>query len=67
MPWNETEPMNERVKCIARYLQRDEPVTAPCERVGVSRKTGYKCVKRYDAGGVAALIDPGRRRHIPTR
>ena len=60
MPWNETEPMNERVKFIARYLQKDEPFAALCEHAGVSRKTGYKWVARYDAGGVAALIDRSR-------
>jgi putative transposase len=60
MPWNETEPMNERVKLIARYLQKNEPFNALCEHAGVSRKTGYKWVERYDAGGVAALIDRSR-------
>jgi transposase-like protein len=51
MPWNETEPMNERVKFIAWYLQHDEPFKALCERAGVSRKTGYKWVDRYNGGG----------------
>jgi len=52
--------MNERVKFIARYLQNDEPFSAVCEAVGVSRKTGYKWVERYEAGGVAALVDRSR-------
>jgi putative transposase len=60
MPWNETAPMNERVKFIAWYLQQEEPFTALCEHAGVSRKTGYKWVERYDAGGVAALLDRSR-------
>ena len=60
MPWNETEPMNERVKFIARYLQKDEPFNALCEHAGVSRKTGYKWVERYERGGVAALVDRSR-------
>src|SRR5258706_15985584 len=60
MPWNETEPMNERVKFIARYLQQDEPFNVLCERAGVSRKTGYKWVERYEGGGVVALIDRSR-------
>lgn len=60
MPWNETEPMNERVKFIARYLQKDEPFSALCARAGVSRKTGYKWVERYDEGGVTALVDRSR-------
>jgi hypothetical protein len=52
--------MNERVKFIARYLQKDEPFNALCEHAGVSRKTGCKWLERYDAGGVAALIDRSR-------
>src|SRR5207244_1672461 len=60
MPWNKTEPMNERVKFIAWYLEKDEPFTILCERAGVSRKTGYKWVERYEGGGVAALVDRSR-------
>ena len=60
MPWNETAPMNERVKFIARYLQNEEPFSELCEHAGVSRKTGYKWVERYDTGGVAALVDRSR-------
>src|SRR5688572_33378204 len=60
MPWNETDPMNERVKFIARYLEDEETFTALCEDAGISRKTGYKWVERYDAGGVRALVDRSR-------
>src|SRR5437773_9691746 len=60
MPWNETDPMNERVKFIARYLQKDEPFIVLCERAGISRKTGYKWVERYEGGGVAALVERSR-------
>lgn len=52
--------MNERVKFIARYLQHEETFGALCEAAGISRKTGYKWVERYDAGGVAALVDRSR-------
>jgi hypothetical protein len=52
--------MNERVTFIARFLQRDESFAALCERAGVSRKTGYKWVDRYERGGVTALDDRSR-------
>lgn len=52
--------MNERVKFIARYLQKDEPFIVLCERAGISRKTGYKWVERYEGGGVTALVDRSR-------
>jgi transposase InsO family protein len=60
MPWHETDPMNERVKFIARYLQNEEPFAALCEDAGISRKTGYKWVERYEQGGVRALVDRSR-------
>jgi transposase InsO family protein len=52
--------MNERVKFIARYLQNEEPFVTLCEDAGISRKTGYKWVERYDEGGVVALVDRSR-------
>lgn len=52
--------MNERVKFVARYLQKEEPFSLLCAGAGISRKTGYKWVKRYETGGVAALVDRSR-------
>jgi transposase len=53
MPWNETEPMNERVKFIAEWLRHEESLTTLCKDAGISRKTGYKWIDRYEQGGVA--------------
>lgn len=63
MPWTETSPMNERVKFIAARLADEEPFSATCERFGVSRKTGYKWLDRYESGGVRALVDQSRAPH----
>jgi transposase-like protein len=52
--------MNERVKFIAQYLQKEEPFSVLCHHAGINRKTGYKWVERYEAGGVAALVDRSR-------
>jgi transposase InsO family protein len=52
--------MNERVKFIAAYLQKEESFSVLCASAGISRKTGYKWVDRYEAGGVAALVDRSR-------
>jgi transposase InsO family protein len=60
MPWRKTKPMNERVKFIAGYLEGEATFTELCEQFEVSRKTGYKWVERYDAGGVRALVDRSR-------
>src|ERR1043166_5418623 len=60
MPWHETDPMNERVRFIARYLQKEEDFKALCIQAGISRKTGYKWAERYESGGVAALVERSR-------
>lgn len=60
MPWFESMPMNERVKFVAVRLAGEEPFSATCERFGVSRKTGYKWMERYEGGGVTELVDRSR-------
>ena len=34
-----------------------------CRRFGISRKTGYKWLRRFDAGGRRALTDRSRAPH----
>ena len=60
MPWYETSRMNERVRFIGLYLEDVEPFSCLCERYGVSRKTGYKWVVRYESDGVAGLEERSR-------
>ncbi len=52
--------MNERVKFIAAWLEEEESFAELCERFGISRKQGYKWCARYEAGGVAGLVDRSR-------
>jgi transposase-like protein len=63
MPWKESRTSDERLKFIAQRLSGDSTMTELCRRFGVSRKTGYKWKKRYEAGGPAALEDLSRRPH----
>jgi transposase InsO family protein len=60
MPWSETNRVNERLRFIATYLEAGEPFSSLCERFGVSRKTGYKWVERYESDGIASLEDRSR-------
>jgi len=62
MPWQETCPMDERVRFIAAYQQEDTSMAELCRQFGVSRKTGYKWVARYRAVGVDGLKDGSRAR-----
>jgi len=51
MPWNETDPVNERVKFVAAHQSGVETMSELCERFGISRKTGYKILQRYRSDG----------------
>lgn len=52
--------MNERVKFIAAYLEEQESVTDLCRSFGISRKTGYKWIERYEEAGLVSLADQSR-------
>ena len=52
--------MDERVKFIARVLD-GETMAQLCDEFAISRKTGYKILKRYNDSGLEALTDRSRR------
>jgi putative transposase len=60
MPWQECNQMDERLKFIARLLD-GEKMAAVCRDFNVSRKTGYKILKRYNDIGLEGLTDRSRR------
>lgn len=60
MPWRETDGMEQREKFIRHWKRRDMPFVRLCDAYGISRKTGYKWLGRYDQGGLAALEDRSR-------
>jgi transposase InsO family protein len=63
MPWARTDWMSERVKFVAAYLEHEASFTDLCLDFGVSRKTGYKWLLRYEAEGVSALEERSRAPH----
>jgi len=63
MPWLEVAPVEERERFIDDYLLRLYTMTELCARYAVSRKTGYKWIARYDAGGRPGLRDRSRAPH----
>lgn len=60
MPWKEVKPMDERMKFISRYLD-GEKITDLCHEFNISRKTGYKFIKRYEDYGAGGLLDHSTR------
>jgi putative transposase len=65
MPWKETCIMDARLMFIAECLVGELPMTALCERHGISRKTGYKWLKRYREDPDDGLCDHSRAPHRP--
>jgi putative transposase len=64
MPWQEVCPMDEKVRFIGALRAQEESMTELCERFGISRKTGYKLYRRYQAEGLAGIAERSRAPHV---
>lgn len=65
MPWKECDQMDERTRFVILALEGVPNFAALCRRFGISRKTGYKWMKRYEETGQLALLRDRSRK--PTR
>lgn len=66
MPWRERSPMDERLQFISDYQRHVFKMTELCDRYGVSRKTGYKLIARYQReGGTGLTPRSSRPTHSP--
>jgi len=59
MPWMERRVKMLREDFIAQSEQEDRNISALCKEFGISRKTGYKWIKRHQEGG--SLEDQNRK------
>src|SRR3990172_10967914 len=69
MPWRSATIMSQRKEFIMLSQTKQINFSALCKRFGVSRKTGYKWLGRYNREGASGLQDRSRRpakiaRHI---
>lgn len=60
MTWRATCPMDERLSFIAELKRGTRTMSDLCCLFGISRKTGYKWLARFDEGGAGALADRSR-------
>ena len=63
LPWKDTSIESERLQFIERHTAGEETVAELCRRSGISRKTGYKIIGRYEAYGEDGLLDLSRAPH----
>src|SRR6266536_2534665 len=63
MPWKEVLVSEARARFVFACREKRESFASLCRWFGISRKSGYKWLRRYCAGGVRALGDASRRPH----
>ena len=63
MPWKKDGVLEERYRFIEEWKSEDWSLAELCQQFGVTRKTGYKWLERYEAGGMEGLRDQSRAPH----
>ncbi|PYN26894.1 MAG: hypothetical protein DMD99_03920 [Candidatus Rokuibacteriota bacterium] len=67
MPWLETSPVEQRERFIHDHRLELYTMAELCTRYGISRKTGYKWLDRFEEAGRQGLRDRSRApRRCPT-
>jgi transposase-like protein len=61
MPWKQIEPMEEKLRFVSLAGTGKFTVAELCLDFLISRKTGYKWLRRYRKEGAAGLRDRSRR------
>jgi transposase InsO family protein len=61
MGWKKVTIMSQRIEFVTLAKREGATFSELCRRFGVSRKTGYKFVKRYGEEGIQGLNDRSRR------
>jgi transposase InsO family protein len=61
MPWKESTPMSQRQEFVLIAHTRSIKFSQLCQRYGISRKTGYKWLKRHQDQGLTGLENQSRR------
>lgn len=64
MPWKQESVVEQRLRFLLEVRNQEAPISELCRRYEISRKTGYKWLKRYEKdGSIEALQDQTRRPH----
>lgn len=63
MPWREVCRMELREQFVGMVLREEASMREVCESYGISRKTGYKWLERYQELGRLGLADQARASH----
>lgn len=61
MPWTHSSPMDQKTQFIADFLRHSQSISDLCRHYGISRKTAYKWINRYQQEGIVGLDDQSRK------
>ncbi len=61
MPWKASTTMSLRQEWVSKALEEGANISQLCRDYGISRKTGYKWLKRYAEAGESGLVEQSRR------
>jgi transposase InsO family protein/transposase-like protein len=68
MPFKTKTVRMQRIEFVSLALKPASNISLLCKRFGITRKTGYKWLKRYQAGGIENLTDASKRpKRFPNR
>jgi transposase InsO family protein len=68
MPWKTRSLLEARLRLVQAALRQVHSLAELCRQAGVSRKTGYKWLRRFRTEGTPGLRDRSRRpQHSPSR
>lgn len=63
MPWQERNALDQRKEFIKEWLKRERSLSELCRAYGISRKTGYKVLERFQEHGLSGLEERSRAPH----
>ena len=63
MPWKECNLMSLKKEFVMLAIKADSNFKRLCRRFGISRKTGYKWLSRFNSAQDAGLLEHSRRPH----
>ena len=67
MPWRSRTIVDESARFVFEAEHTDDSFSELCRRYQISRPTGYKWLRRYEAEGLLGLEDRSRRPRVRTR
>ena len=68
MPWKETDVRSERIRFVVEAARGEATMRALCARYGISPKTGYQWLRRWEeVDSLGELDEHSRRPHRSPR